>query len=497
MITSKQINTSVEKRIVAGMIVSQEFAMEIHHIVNFDYFQNSYLRRVAKWVLEYFDKYEKVPFHHIQDLYDIHKRKLKESEADLIKELLHDISERYSHQKINAKYLLDQAVTYFQGQELEIRANNIQACLLNNDVPGAQDQITEYIQVEKQSSDGLSATGTNSVEGVFEKSKEFFSFGGQLGKFLGEMQRGWLVGLTGPFKRGKTFWLMEFGYIGMVSDLKVVLFSLEMSKRDVLDRWYKRITGTGNPDHTYFPIFDCLKNQSGECMKPERKNQLKLLDSDGNKPNFSPRSQYRICTWCRKNDPEFYEKATWFKDVGPLPEYTQQYVEEKLAPFDKVYNNKFMFFTYPRFSANVRDIVRDLDKLERTHNFIPDVIIVDYADILKPEKKEAVGVEKEDETWMSLARLAGERNCLVVTGTQATRQGLDVKTVTHKHTARWIGKLGHVDMMLTLNQTPEEKVEGAMRIGIMEHRHAFFVEGLDVAVLQKFGTGQVHLDSQI
>jgi hypothetical protein len=98
---------------------------------------------------------------------------------------------------------------------------------------------------------------------------------------------------------------------------------------------------------------------------------------------------------------------------------------------------------------------------------------------------------------MSLARLAGERSCLVVTGTQATRQGLDVKTVTQKHTARWIGKLGHVDVMLTLNQTPEEKMNGVMRIGIMEHRHRFFLEGQDVAVLQKLSTGQVHLDSQV
>jgi len=263
----------------------------------------------------------------------------------------------------------------------------------------------------------------------------------------------------------------------------------------ILERIFKRITGTGSDDVAY-PVFDCYLNQADLCSKKERVNQIKLLDPDGKKPPWHPKMQYRVCDWCRTNDPQTYEMATWREEIHrPAFEFTN--VLKKVEAFKRVHKNSFRIRSYPRFSANVSDLEKDLNVLERSEGFIPDIIIVDYADILKPEISGLMGVEKEDQSWMNLGRLAMERHCLLVTGTQATREALDVKNVGQKHTARWIGKLGHVDVMLSLNQTEEEKERGEMRIGIMEHRHQFFLENKHVTILQKPDMGQVHLDSQI
>ena len=120
---------------------------------------------------------------------------------------------------------------------------------------------------------------------------------------------------------------------------------------------------------------------------------------------------------------------------------------------------------------------------------------MDYAEILKAESDGLKGVEKEDETWMALARMAGERHAQVVTAGQVTTEGLGATRIKQKHKARWRGSLAHIDLSISLNQTDEEKNEGVMRVGILAHRHKDFSENETCTILQLLKLGQVHLDS--
>jgi len=65
-----------------------------------------------------------------------------------------------------------------------------------------------------------------------------------------------------------------------------------------------------------------------------------------------------------------------------------------------------------------------------------------------------------------------------------------------EHTAKWVGKLGHVDAMFFVFQTEEEKRVGVMNVGIKMHRHREFDINRTVKILQKLQTGQVNLDSE-
>ena len=164
----------------------------------------------------------------------------------------------------------------------------------------------------------------------------------------------------------------------------------------------------------------------------------------------------------------------------------------------KLYKNSYRFKNYPRFSANTSDIIRDLDILEQTDNFVPDIIIIDYADILKAEDSgPSTGVAQLDDTWKSLSKLAGERYALVVTASQITRAGMDKKQVKVGDTALWVGKTAHLDVFGTLQQTSEEKKDGVMRVGLMAHRYRDFDENNNCMILQKLDYGQVCLDSEI
>ena len=178
------------------------------------------------------------------------------------------------------------------------------------------------------------------------------------------------------------------------------------------------------------------------------------------------------------------------------PEYSPFEVEKSMGAWRDQIGHLYRIKSYPRFSANIMDIKRDLDLLEHVEGFVPDIIVVDYADILKPEDRSMAGIEKEDRSWIALAQMAAERHALVVAPTQVTKDAMDTQNISAKHMARWVGKLGHVDVMATLNQSEEEKLLGRARIGIIAHRHANFTPSSNVTILQNLKLGQPNLDSE-
>jgi len=506
----QKVDTTIEKRIVVGMIVSKQYLYEIRNMINIGYLQSAFTQRIAKWCIEYFDTYEDAPFSHIQDVYNKERLILPVEEAQLIGNLLSSLSDKFEQEKdLNVEYLVSDTIYLCKKRQLEITVGNIQEFLARGteeDVKNAEDEVLSYTKIAKSTSAWVNPFDQSSVDKLFrEKEEDFFRFPGQLGDFLRNIQKEWFVGISAPFKKGKTWFLEEFGVVGILSHLKVAFFSLEMKETQMNERIYKRLMSTSDEGGIFiYPCFDCKKNQFGLCSMKERENFIPLVDGydpddedsvEPDLPDYDPKSDYKPCTYCRTKRYDQYERTTWYIE-HEKPAFSHANVSQAMAAFKRQYGNYFRVFAYPKFSANVSDLERDLNVLERTEGFIPSMILVDMVDNLMPERENMQGVSKEDEAWMCLARLAGRRKALVVTPTQVTKEGLEATQVTQRHTARWVGKLGHVDAMLTLNQTSEEKRKGIMRVGVMAHRHEDFDEGDSVTILQQLTLGQVHLDSQ-
>jgi len=210
---------------------------------------------------------------------------------------------------------------------------------------------------------------------------------------------------------------------------------------------------------------------------------------------YNENDEYVPCTACRGDGTANYEISTWFETLE-VPPFNVSTVGDTLTAWQRNYNNYLRVKIYPRFSASVADIKRDLDLLEQLEGFVPDIILIDYADILKPEDDRSIGVDKEDRTWIALSQLGAERHALVVVPTQVTKSGQDAETLGVEHTAKWVGKLAHVDAMFFINQTEDEKKAGVMRMGTMMHRHLEFNQKDTVTLLQKLMVGQANLDSE-
>jgi len=499
----RNVSSAIEKRVLTALIVSTQFNYEVSHLIDFDYFTNSFIRTVARWCVDFFDTYEKAPFNHIRDIFDDRKVELNDEDAKLIETLLLDISQKYELDSgLNVEYSVEQALKFFKTRELEITYSNIKTLLDRNDVDGAEEQINKYTKISKMTSGWINPFDAGVPDQIFQEEKLMFKFPGVLGDFLGGFDRGWLVGIAAAFKRGKTFQMQELAVSAMQQRLKVAFFSLEMYSVPSNKRLFQRLLGSGLEEGgtAIYPCFDCASNQDGSCTRKERTNNITLFVNN-KKPTFSPKLNYKPCTYCRTSekpeDKKFY-KVAWWKELIERPAFNKTNVESYRAAMERIYRNNYRFKQYPRFSANTSDIVRDLDILERTEGFVPDIIVIDYADILRPETTGAsVDTSALDDTWKSLARLAGERHALVVTASQLTRAGTDKKQVKSGDMALWIGKLAHVDVFYALNQTPEEKADGLMRVSLLAHRYADFNENDNCIILQNLSHGQVCLDSEL
>ena len=141
------------------------------------------------------------------------------------------------------------------------------------------------------------------------------------------------------------------------------------------------------------------------------------------------------------------------------------------------------------------DIKSRLNDWEKRDGFVPDIVIVDYADLLYSKEKEKR--QRVDEIWMGLRSISQEKHCLMITATQADASSYDRSTIGLKNFSESKRIFSHVTMMCGLNQDPKsrEKRIGVMRINQIVVREGEFFSDQSVTVLYDFRIGRAYLES--
>jgi hypothetical protein len=491
---------SVEKYITTAMILSLDFLARVEPIIDLEFIQNPHFKIIARWCLEYFRKFQKEPGQNIQHFYELEKGNFDEALSDMLRLTLSSLStQQLSLRTLNIDYIFEKCIKYFNERDLTIRLDRAIQLKSVGRIEDAWQIVTKKTDVGKAYARwGDVFTKEAVIETYTKKDDGLFSMPGVLGEMLGDFHRGWLVGILGGFKKGKTHYMMEMAIRALLARRRVAFISLEMPEAAIRDRIYRNIIGFGDTDSYIFPVFDCALNQINTCNRPERKNNvaIKKHKSDEVEYNAATHKDYIPCTYCRDNDIKDYELASWFyQDNVHIPTVSE--IAKDVNDFAMMYGNNLKTRTYPRFSASVDDVYRDLRALELYEDFIPDVVVLDYANIMRGAQHSSQKDHKViDEIWMSLSGLMAENKYLGITGAQGNRSSLKKVLQEEEDIADWVGILGHVDMFLALNQTPLEKRQGKIRFNVLEHRYKKFYPDQDVIVLQQLDTGQTYLDSE-
>lgn len=502
--TRHRVDTEAERRMLTGLIISDRICREILPLINNDYLQNPYSPIVVEWIKKYWDKYQKAPNHHIQDIFENEKRNINEDRLQMVSGFLERLSEEYTKEiSINESYLMDQCRDYLDERSLLDLFERGTAYVVAGDKSKAKSLLSNYKKIASAMSEWSNPFTSEEVNLTMDAQKDvMFQMPGALGKLLGPFERGTFIVVMAPVKKGKTWLLMEIAVMALLQRFRVAFISLEMKKEKMQQRLYKRFmsTATGKGAILY-PCFDCYRNQDGTCSSVERKGGGDLIESKINDiiifKRYSENIDWTPCDVCRGRKKSDFVPANmhWYKSLE-RPGMELDDVRGYVKSIRESFGDNLRLKCYPRFSANLGDIERDLDLLEYTEHFIPDVIIVDYADILKPENRFGDKLDMIDETWMTLAQVGDKRKALMVSATQSNKEAWDAKNTKAKNVGQYFMKFAHVEMAFMLSQTPQEKKNNIIRCSVAVSRNEDFNEDYQVRILQQLQAGQPLIDSE-
>ena len=164
--------------------------------------------------------------------------------------------------------------------------------------------------------------------------------------------------------------------------------------------------------------------------------------------------------------------------------YYQDNIKEKIAELEGDLVIKY----YPTKTATVNTLKAHLDRCTMMSKK-PDLIIVDYADLLRGAGKEIrheLGNIYED-----LRGLAGEYDIPVWTASQANRSALEDDVIGAEKIAESYAKIMTADFVLSLSRKIEDKIAGTGRWHVIKNR--FGPDGITFPSKMNMSNGQIQI----
>jgi hypothetical protein len=508
-----------ERKIIIGLITSTEYIQQTKDFWTVQLFESKTAKKIILWCMEYFEKYQKAPGKDLEAIY-YRKKASGNFPKDFIEEMeetiLPGLSEEFEQEGVNVDYLVDITKQYFTERNLRNHAEVTLSLLEQGKPLEAEKNATSFTPIAKNSTSWFDLAGENIKEKIhkaFSRSKEILiRFPGVLGEFWNnQLIRGAFVALLAPEKRGKSWWLLEFAMRAVKNKKRVAFFQAgDMDDEDQLLRIGCYLTGKAELESdagTMFqPVKDCIYNQTNTCDKTERMcyfglfekvEAIKLRKTVTLKELVSARNDnedYVPCTKCDK-----FEKSKWgtlyIEKIDTGDALTE---EEAIIAFEEYFSKhkrEFRLSTHSNGTLSVSDIDNILSIWEH-EGFIPDVVIIDYADLLT-ENGQKEERHRQHKIWKDLRGLNQKRKCLLITATQADSASYNVDLITSDNYSEDKRKYGHATAFYGLNQDKDwrEKELGIMRINELFKRKGFFSAVNQVHVLQNLNIGKPFIGS--
>lgn len=145
--------------------------------------------------------------------------------------------------------------------------------------------------------------------------------------------------------------------------------------------------------------------------------------------------------------------------------------KEKIYDEIKEIPGRLIVKEYPTRSASIQTIKNHVEKLKR-RDFEPDMIIVDYGDLIRPENSRKDEKRHQLETiYEELRGIAQMCECPLWTASQTNRSGLNAEVITMESISEAFNKCFVADFIFTVSRTVEDKNTNQGRIFIAKNRN--------------------------
>lgn len=444
---------SLQENILVMLCYNDEHIKTLISNVKIEMFDNEFYRDIADKAIKYYKEFGRTPADHLADLFEKQLASKNKVQAKTYEQVLvsintlkDDIHPKFVMRELNKfvreqnmRLALHQAVTFFQEGKLD-------------DVDRLLDNRKTVIDTFDQ---GLmfGSDMERTLSFLYNEDEIFWTGIPQLDELGVAPARGELFTFVGLPSTGKSWGLVHLGKMNLLTRSTVLHISLEMSEPKCSMRYVQSLLSIAKSSRDMRQI-ELTTNKYGVADDMEL---VKVL-------NYSS----------LKDD-----------DIGAK-------ISAKLGKF-KFKKPRLIIKQFPTGMLTIDMLKAYLENLATYCNIHPDILIVDYADLMALDSK-FLRVET-GQIYQKLRGLAIEHDMAVVTASQANRVGENVVTLTRKHLAEDFSKVAISDNVVTYNQTAYEYKLGLARLYVDKARNDR--KGDTVLVTQNYNMGQYCLQSSL
>jgi replicative DNA helicase len=151
---------------------------------------------------------------------------------------------------------------------------------------------------------------------------------------------------------------------------------------------------------------------------------------------------------------------------------------------------KLIIKEYPPMRASISTIESHIQKCIDL-GFKPDLIIIDYVDLLSTRKKSIDRKGEIDDIYISTKGLARQLNLPIWSVSQVNRAGAKDDIIEGDKAAGSYDKIMITDLAMSLSRKRQDKVNGTGRLHIMKNRYG--IDGMTYGVKVDISTGHFEL----
>lgn len=507
--TIKKPNT-IERMVLEAAILSHDFLKAYGHIHRPDLLKIPF----ASWLLDTCLKHEK-EFHSAPGIHavkhaaniSVKSNRLQDDHRKMLLDFLKNLPP--SDHKFNISYLLKRTADYYGIEVYKKLRRQLEAAIDQEDVALCEQAITEMRKVRLMTGQCINPfSDKDRVIEAFEKDeKPLFKLTGAIGRMVNpQLKPGKFIGILARAKTGKTALMYNWSTIAKRYGNNVAVFACGDEDEDSSILRYGVILSGKNNEQEFCgtiaaPVMDCQHNQNGLCRLPQRPTRECIDLGEEEFYRLSPEElldkipKYLPCSKCRKKRGSNFKPAVWYEEQK-IEHLDWRAAWKRFKSFNNVTRNPFKLFTYSSGTLSWPEIERVLDVLEDNEGWIPNVVFVDYFDLMKDTTGEKEFRHKENEKWKSGRRFSQDRNVLLIGATQSNMfGGVEKESLDGGNVNEDRRKLDHVTALFAINQTKDEKKKRIARFGPVVLRRGKFDIDYQCVLMQCLERGKLYTDS--
>lgn len=446
----ENISGALAENILTLLCFDDKFCSIVRSSITASLFESAVFRDIASHAIDFIDQFGEAIKEHLPDSLEGVLAGNDKRKAASFQRVIDNLFMAREH--VNSEYVVAQLHKFVRQQNLKSAVIRSVEALESGDIDRAEIEITKGLNSQVSSFE----TGVSLWEP--KQSLAFFdhvSDGIHIGipeldsRDIGPRPQEMLT-FVAPPKKGKSWGLVHVGKHCMIQRKKVLHVTLEMSEARTAQRYVQA-------------LFSISKREANvRTTRFVTDNLGRLIDFEEDQLN-----------------------RPTLMDPG-----IRDFISKKLESQRKR-RAPLIIKQFPTGALTVTMLKAYLDGLERFQKFVPDVVIIDYPDLMKLDSDNLR--ISTGQIYKDLRGIAVERNLAMVVASQGNREAATAKMVTDSMIAEDYSKIATSDNVLTYTQTEEEKKLGLARLYVANGRND--EDKFVVLVSQSYAIGQFCLSS--